>query len=185
MKLFVILLITLFSLSSFGYGRNRMGWEASLQFSYESYENTNTQPGSTTTSDSTEIPFYLKFGHTFANSVYVGAAYHNSSFTGTGSSDVDTSLVGATVGYRGMNWYIDASYFFMGELEQGNFVYTKSSGMQVDVGYRAWLTDSFAIAPILSWRSLTHDDLELNGNPIDEELERTEIRPYLGLVAVF
>ena len=154
------------------------------------YDSGTSQIGSAAATKFVSTDIDVNLGYVMSNGLYLGAIYVTDSFdTGLGYTPSITAY-GASVGYHHQSgWFIDGHYLLSAEYAKFSTAtdkWNKGSGIQVDGGYGAALSNNFMLGVELSYTSMTFTNY--NNGTVDSTTNKyvkTELQPKIRLTFMF
>lgn len=107
----------------------------------------------------------LRMGYLFDMGLYVGGMY--SLADESAGADASEFYIGPSVGYHFKGLSVIGTYFLTGQSDQaiGGIKYDDVSGYQFDLAYHVMVGKNFGIGPMLSYRSVSFDEQQVQGLP--------------------
>lgn len=121
-----------------------------------------------------------KAGYIFDFGLFVGGQAVFEAGSISGSSNIRNYFMGPSVGYSCdiTGLFITATYHVLGASDLGSYgEYSKSSGLQIDLGYPMELTENIKFGPQISWKSIKNT----NGTNGLADTTTKQFTPYFGM----
>jgi hypothetical protein len=138
--------------------------------------------------DQTVMDYDFRGGYRISSGFYFGIIYNTT--TSSGSNTLNGSGFGNSVGYfNGMFSFI-ASFYFYGSVDEktptDSVTRSEAKGYQFDISYMIPLSASFALGPMLTYKSITYaKKQDATGVITNSAQPQTFVSPFLGLLLVF
>lgn len=153
-----------------------------LLFSIAGMKNDEKTEGPTIgNNDSQMTAINFKGGYILANGLYVGGAYDTRTDQ-SGSTQIERSSAGASIGYHNSGWYIDGTYYLTSNRKAGSNEYKEGSGFGADVGHRFAVSDPLHLGLQVSYRSFGYSKVN---NTTETNKISSELMPMLLIALVF
>ena len=176
----LVLMLTLAPLDKVYARSGGQDWLLGIDFSYLANKTETTVSGATYTDSDYSTTFYdLSLGHLIGSNLYLGGIYSTKNYSSKGatvSTSTSANAMGASVG-----WVFDNGVHVTGSylLSATDGEFKKGSGMQVDFGWRSYLSGSFYVGAKLTYRSIKYTEYAAVAG--FESLTDTNTLPYISI----
>lgn len=154
------------------------GGDGGVQFGLSVGKGDTKVETSSSSSESKSTFLDLNLNYSFGG-LYVGGQY------GSRSGDDTGSQMGPTIGYRNNGFFVQGSYFLSADYKSSSTEYKKGTGIGIDFGYNAMVSNSFYIGTQLSQRSVTYKEYTSSGTTTEADTKITILQPMINLGFMF
>lgn len=132
------------------------GWMLGFDINQQTAKSETASGGTTASSDEVSITSYdVGLGYVMGSGLYVGGLY-NGATSKVGDTSTTANGMGASLGYVfGPGLHFTGSYI----LSATNGEMKKGSGLQMDFGWRTFVSGSFFLGAKLSYKSLKYTEV--------------------------
>lgn len=155
-------------------------WLLGIDLSYLANKQESVVNGVTATGNDNSTTYYdLGLGYLLGSNLYVGGIYSTKNYSSKGatvSTSTSASAMGASVGWVFDNgFHVTGSYLL--SATDGDF--KKGSGIQMDFGWRNYVSSSFYVGAKLTYRSIKYTEYALMSG--FESHSDTTTLPYISI----
>jgi hypothetical protein len=159
-KFYFIALVLMLAISPLHQANAKGGqsWLLGLDLSYLSNKAESVAGGTTTTGELSSTFYDLSLGYMLGSNLYVGGVYATRNDKSTGatlSTSTNGSAMGAAIGYVADNGFHITGIYYLSATDDE---YKKGSGMEVDLGWRTFVSSGFFVGAKLAYRSIKYTE---------------------------